>query len=238
METKYSSTKISDFVQKNSFELAAWANNQVVCGIDEVGRGCLAGPLVTAAVIIPSGKSVEMLKDSKILTERQKSQAYTWIIQNCCYGVGICDNYAIDKQNIWQATLSCMKKALIQLLSTCNQRPVSVLVDAMPLRLFDMACNSTPVYYFNKGEGKSCSIAAASIVAKVTRDEIMKKFEALFPGFGLAEHKGYGTKMHNDILKNKRSLIIHRKSFLNNINTYKYADQKDELDGQQSIIGF
>lgn len=199
---------------KNFFEMSAWERNSVVVGIDEVGRGCLAGPLVTAAVILPPFKASRLLKDSKVMEPEERDRAYAWITRNCAYQVGIVHNRIIDQHNIWRATLIAMKKALVNLLAQPVQRPSGVLVDAMPLTLEDTDFNGIPVYYFPKGEQKSSSIAAASIVAKVTRDSLMHKFAALFPGYELEHHKGYCTKQHQDCIKAQRHTIIHRTSFL------------------------
>jgi ribonuclease HII len=227
--------KIIRPVRKNSFEKAAWSFKQVVCGIDEVGRGCLAGPLVTAAVILPPNKTHTLLKDSKILTEQQRLKSYAWICKHCWYAVGIVDHHCIDKHNIWRATLISMKKALMLALVKCPHKPASILIDAMPLQLMDTSYNTIPVYYFYKGERKSSSIAAASIVAKVTRDNIMQKFDSIFPDFFLGSHKGYSTKGHKTILKEKPPLIIHRRSFLTHIDTI--GESEDEYNEQQTICG-
>jgi len=122
----------------------------------------------------------------------------------------------------------------MHLLATCPRKPSSILVDAMPLNLLDTNYNSIPVYYFTKGELKSSSIAAASIIAKVTRDELMKKMETVFPGFYLENHKGYSTKKHKGALKERPPLIIHRKSFLRHIDTFNEV-QEDEYNEQQTI---
>ncbi len=235
MVTKLFSQKIASGFEHNFFENSAWNKGRACCGIDEVGRGCLAGPLVSAAVIVPPGKQSVLLKDSKVLTEVQRVHAYNWIVQHCWCGIGIVDNYTIDRHNIWQATLISMKKALLHALSRCPFNPVSILVDAMPLQLFDTDCADIPVYYFNKGENKSCSIAAASILAKVKRDALMDKFDAIFPGFKLLDNKGYGTAQHKRVLKDGSLLIIHRKSFLNRVETHGRREPKDECNGQQTI---
>ena len=164
---------LKDFLKKNQFETDAWAQNRVVCGIDEVGRGCLAGPLVTAAVILPPHKLSPLLKDSKVLTEAERLKAFAWINKYCWYGVGIVHNRIVDKHNIWHATLIAMKRALLHALSACPQTPQAILIDAMPLELSDTSYNGIPVHYFPQGERKSSSIAAASIVAKVKRDAMM-----------------------------------------------------------------
>lgn len=206
---------LKEFLKKNQFEQASWAQNRVVCGIDEVGRGCLAGPLVTAAVILPPHKISPLLKDSKVLTAEERLKAFAWIEKHCWYGVGIVHNRIVDKHNVWQATLIAMKRALVHTLSSCPFTPESILIDAMPLDLWDTSYNDIPVHYFPQGERKSSSIAAASIVAKVRRDELMRSFDAIFPGYHLADHKGYSTEKHKNALLQQKYSIIHRRSFLN-----------------------
>lgn len=202
---------------KNLFEKTAWLEGRLVCGIDEVGRGCLAGPLVTAAVIIPANKHMPLLKDSKILTLEERLKAARWITKHCWYGIGIVHNRLIDERNIWQATLGCMKRSLVQLLATSPHLPQAILVDAMPLNLLDTAYRDIPVYYFPKGETLSTSIAAASIIAKVTRDEIMERLGPVFPGYAFDQHKGYGTKTHRRAIQEFDSSIIHRQSYLHDL---------------------
>lgn len=202
---------------KNHFELAAWSMQQVTCGIDEVGRGCLAGPLVSAAVIVPINTSYKGLKDSKLLTEAERNQSYRWITKHCWYGVGIVSAQFIDIQNIWQATLISMKRAVINLLSIYPYAPHVILIDAMPLTLHDTAYRAIPIRSFPNGEKKSISIAAASIVAKVYRDALMTTADTVIKGYGLSQHKGYGTIAHKEAIVKKGPSIIHRESFLKNI---------------------
>ncbi len=196
--------------------MQAWQEGKTVCGIDEVGRGCLAGPLVTAAVILPKNKTHRLLKDSKILTEAEREKAFSWIAAHCFYGIGILHPRIIDQRNIWQTTLLTMKKALVHLLSGCPEQPSAILVDAMPLKVDDTGYSHIQVHHFIKGESKSSSIAAASIVAKVSRDRLMKQLESVFPGYGFAEHKGYSTPRHKAAVRELGSTIIHRTSFLEN----------------------
>lgn len=203
--------------RKNFFESAAWEGKSVVCGIDEVGRGCLAGPLVTAAVILPIGASYRRLKDSKIMPQKEREMAAKWIKQHCWYGVGIVHNRLIDEHNIWGATMLAMKKALVLALSTAPERPSAILIDAMPLKIFDTGYADIPVHSFPYAERKSTSIAAASILAKVTRDEIMRKMDTIFPEYKLARHKGYSTKSHKAAVRELQPSIIHRMSFLGKI---------------------
>jgi len=210
---------------KNFYESCAWKNKSVVCGIDEVGRGCLAGPLVAAAVILPSSTRYKLLKDSKILSKKELLLAYDWITKNCKYNIGIVAHYEIDKFNIWQATLLAMKRAVIHLLSISNIRPTVILIDAMPLKLTDTSFHCIPIHHFPKGESKSTSIAAASIVAKATRDAIMKRLDLIFPGYNLAQHKGYCTKYHQQAIYNQKHSIVHRLSFLGKL--FIFNDEYD-----------
>ncbi|HEV2601170.1 MAG TPA: ribonuclease HII [Candidatus Babeliales bacterium] len=206
---------------KNSFERAFWKLNQSVCGIDEVGRGCLAGPVVSAAVILPVGKINPLLKDSKIMSEKEREKAYAWIVKHCYYAVGITHNRFIDEHNIWQATLMSMKKAYMHVLAKTPTPPSAVLIDAMPLNFAGTCHQNTVFHYFPKGESLSSSIAAASIVAKVTRDRMMHQFDAIFPGYHLNDNKGYGTEQHQAALLIKPASVIHRNSFLGSIHTKK-----------------
>ena len=217
-------------IKKNSFELAAWQDQAVVVGIDEVGRGCLAGPVVAAAVILPLNKAHRMLKDSKVMTSQEREAAFAWIKRHCDYGIGIVDHRTIDRHNIYQATLIAMKKALINVLEASFQWPSAVVVDAMPLDLCGTQFDDIPVYYFPKGETKSSSIAAASIVAKVTRDAMMKSYDCAIPGYALADNKGYGTAVHTVAIKTHHYSIIHRVSFLT-----KLLQRQDEKETQLRI---
>lgn len=218
--------------KKNAHEQTAWALGDVVCGIDEVGRGCLAGPLTTAAVILPPGKNSPLLKDSKILTEAEREKAAHWIYQHAWFGVGAVHHRIIDKYNIWQATLIAMKRALINLLAICPHKPKAILVDAMPLKLYDTNYHDIPVHHFSKGESLSSSIAAASIVAKVHRDRLMSKFDPIIPGYSLGQHKGYSTDKHCKTLFELNKSIIHRTSFL----SFMQQPKNKHLNQQQSIF--
>jgi ribonuclease HII len=207
--------RVRERFNKNYFEQAAWAQNQVICGLDEVGRGCLAGPVVTGAVILPIGKTHRLLKDSKVMTPEERQKAYEWIIKNCWYATGIVHHRIVDDKNVYHATLVAMKKALVHLLATTPYKPVQIITDCMPLNLIDTAYRDIQVHYFPFGERRSSSIAAASIVAKVTRDNMMRRMDTLFPGYLLASHKGYSTPPHKRIIREGgQNLIIHRDSFL------------------------
>lgn len=220
---------------KNSHEETAWSAGSVVCGIDEVGRGCLAGPLVTAAVILPPNKNSRLIKDSKVLTEPERQKAMAWIAKHCWYGIGIVSHRTIDRINIWNATLLGMKRALVNLLATCPLRPSAVLVDAMPLTISDTILKDIPVHHFPKGERLSSSIAAASIVAKVYRDELMAKIDLVIPGYHLDQHKGYGTAQHQEMIRTLHHSIVHRVSFLDN---FLPQDDNEAPVVQQSLLAF
>jgi ribonuclease HII len=219
-------------LKKNFFETSFWQQQKLVIGIDEVGRGCLAGPLVTAAVVLPLHKTSKLLQDSKILSEDKRQLAYRWIIKHCWYQVGIVHHRIIDTHNIWHATLIAMKRALVNLLPQVPQRPSAILVDAMPLHVDDAGIFDIPVYHFTFGERRSSSIAAASIIAKVTRDTLMNHYDLLFPGYQLAVHKGYATALHQQCLNQEQPLIIHRTSFLRN---YRNLKEPHDLHNQQTI---
>src|ERR1700730_16394328 len=124
-------------IAKNSFEYGAWQQNKTIVGLDEVGRGCFAGPVVAAAVIIPVHTSHRMLKDSKIMTADEREKAFEWIKKNCAYGIGIVHHRTIVQQNIRNATLIAMKKALMHAVQGLPDRPSIIITDAMPLDLSD-----------------------------------------------------------------------------------------------------
>ncbi|HBS47843.1 TPA: ribonuclease HII [Candidatus Dependentiae bacterium] len=216
--------------KRNFYEKTAWANENFVCGVDEVGRGCLAGPVIVAAVILPQNASHKLLKDSKQMTEDERNAAFEWIIQNCYFSTAAINHRTIDNINIYQATLHAMHKSVIQLFSIIPQQIFQktqfLLIDAMPLQISDSAKPQIlETYHFNYGESLSKSIAAASIVAKVTRDRLMNEFDQNFPGFYFSDHKGYATSKHYEALNNNQKSIIHRDSFLKNFEKIKENQQ-------------
>ena len=208
-----------------------WQKNQLVCGIDEVGRGCLAGPIVTAAVILSPHAINEKIKDSKLLNSIQLENIFKWIIENSSYSIGISNARIIDQKNIYVTTQLTMKKAAIHLLQSTPQQPHAIFIDAMPLSLENTPYHAIPIESWVKGESISASIAAASIVAKVTRDMILQKMHLSFPTFGLHSHKGYGTATHIAALKEHSASIIHRKTFIKN---FKGSDH--EKSEQQNLF--
>jgi ribonuclease HII len=200
----------SNFVPQ-FYEKEAWETYKTVCGVDEVGRGCLIGPVVTAAVILKPHSHHELLRDSKLLTPHQRRIAYIWLKDHSVFALSFMHHTIIDACNIYQATLKAMKRSVTQLLTTHTPLPGAILVDNMPLAVDEFAI---PVISFSFGERQSASIAAASIIAKVTRDALMERLEVLLPGYGLAQHKGYGTKKHKEALHTLGTTILHRHSFL------------------------
>lgn len=187
-------------------ELAASEGFQFVAGVDEVGRGCLAGPVVAAACILDQSKPVpRRLNDSKKLTERQRKEIDEELRQTAvAYSVGIIDADEIDRVNILEATKLAMLKAIDGL----TPAPDHLLIDALQLR----QC-SLPQKAIIKGDSISYSIAAASVIAKVFRDDLMKQYDAEFPEYGFAGHKGYGSVAHFAAIREHGPCRLHRKTF-------------------------
>ncbi len=204
-------TKRKPDFKKNTYELEAWQRAELVCGIDEVGRSCFAGPVVAAAAILRPKAQHKLLKDSKLLTAEERDEAYKWLLKNCTFGVGIVHHRSIDSKNIYQATLMAMKRAVVQLMSWTPQQPSTILVDAMPVSLQH---SDIPVIHFCYGERKSSSIAAASIIAKVTRDALMARMDQVIPGYLFSTNKGYGTKAHRQAIDDGGVSLLHRMSFI------------------------
>ncbi|MBP6870122.1 ribonuclease HII [Candidatus Babeliales bacterium] len=210
------------------FENLFWQKNKLVCGVDEVGRGCLAGPIVTAAVILNPYATHPKLKDSKLLSSLQLENIYKWIITNSAYTYGISNHRIIDKKNIYATTQITMKKALFHLLQSTDQLPAVIAIDAMPLSLANTPYDNIQLESWTQGESKSASIAAASIIAKVTRDKLLQKMSASFPAYGLAQHKGYGTATHIAALQEHQASIIHRKTFIKNFKRTKHEKSEQQ----------
>lgn len=190
-----------------------------ICGIDEAGRGPLAGPVVVASVIMPEGSMIEGVNDSKKVSEKKREKLYEQIIEEAvAYGVGIIDQNEIDRINILNATkegLTLCIKELEKDLKEKNrgiEKPEIILVDA----LTKIDTDHIPYQSIIKGDAKSYSIAAASIIAKVTRDRIMRQWDEVYPEYGFANHKGYGTAMHISAIKQYGICPLHRKTFVKN----------------------
>lgn len=177
---------------------------ELIAGVDEVGRGPLAGPVVAAAVILPKGCKIPGLNDSKKIPKAKHKEIYEAVLQNAiAIGVGVKDNRVIDQVNIYEATKLAMMEAIGQL----EPQPQHLLIDAMKL---DLPISQTSII---KGDANSLSIAAASIVAKVTRDQMMEEFDKEYPGYDFAQNAGYGTAKHLAGLDKLGVTPIHRRSF-------------------------
>ena len=186
-----------------------YAQYTYICGIDEVGRGPLAGPVVAGAVILPKDCSLLYLNDSKKLSEKKREELYEKIMETAvAAGIGYNTPARIDEINILQATYEAMRRAVAEL----SVKPDLLLNDAVTIPGVEI--KQVPII---KGDAKSISIAAASTVAKVTRDRLMVKYDEVYPGYGFASHKGYGTAKHTDAIRKYGPTPIHRKSFIKNL---------------------
>ena len=180
-----------------------------VCGIDEVGRGPLAGPVVAGAVILPTDCEILYLNDSKKLSEKKRELLYDEIMEKAvATGIGVISPARIDEINILQATYEAMRMAI----SNLKGQPSVLLNDAVTIPLVEIT--QVPII---KGDAKSVSIAAASIIAKVTRDHMMVEYEEIYPGYSFASNKGYGSAQHIAALKELGPTPIHRRTFIKNI---------------------
>lgn len=183
---------------------------QTICGIDEAGRGPLAGPVVVAAVIMPKDSFIEGVNDSKKVSEKKREALYEQITDEAiAWGVGIIDQKEIDEINILNAT----KKGLTTAIKELKVKPDRIIVDALD-KIDTLGIPYTPII---KGDAKCYSIAAASIIAKVTRDRIMRQWDEIYPMYGFEKHKGYGTAMHMQAIREYGLCPIHRRSFTKNI---------------------
>ena len=190
--------EIEDDLRANGYEL--------ICGVDEAGRGPLAGPVCAAAVILPRDAEIPGLNDSKNLSDKKRRELFPIIKEKAiCYGIGLASHEEIDEINILQATYLAMGRALAQLVVT----PQQVLIDGNRTKDFGL-----PVKTVVHGDSLSMSIAAASVLAKVTRDDLMLEMAKEYPQYGFEIHKGYGTKAHYEALRTFGVCPIHRNSFL------------------------
>lgn len=179
---------------------------KTICGVDEAGRGPLAGPVCAAAVILPPHLQIPGLTDSKKLTDKKRRELFPIIQEQAIgWGIGFASEQEIDEINILQATFLAMERALKEL----QVKPELVLIDGNREKDFGL-----PVKTMIKGDSLSANIAAASVLAKVSRDDVMLKMEEEYPGYGFAIHKGYGTKAHYEALTAKGPSPIHRRTFL------------------------
>lgn len=179
---------------------------KIICGVDEAGRGPLAGPVVAAACILPDGFVIDGLNDSKKLTEKKREKLFDIIIENAlCYSIASASVEEIEEINILNAAMLAMNRAVDSL----EIKPDLALIDGNTSRGFEIETKTVV-----GGDAISPSIAAASILAKVTRDRMCLEFDKIYPEYGFAKHKGYGTKQHMDALKEHGVTPIHRPSFL------------------------
>lgn len=191
-----------------SFEKTYWDQYPYIAGIDEVGRGPFAGPVMTAAVILPRDCRIMHINDSKKLSPRRREELYLEIQEKAlAIGIGRVEPDEIDRINILQATYKAMREAVGKL----KLRPDMLLIDAVHIPELDVKQVS-----IIKGDAKSQSIAAASIIAKVSRDHIMEEYDKIYPGYEFASNKGYGTAAHIQALKELGPCPIHRRSFIHN----------------------
>ncbi|MCR4840342.1 MAG: ribonuclease HII [Lachnospiraceae bacterium] len=185
-----------------------YPEKQYIAGIDEVGRGPLAGPVVTCALILPKDCNILHINDSKKLSAKERDRLYDLLNKEAVsYAIGIEGPETIDDINILQATIKAMKQAVSEL----SVKPDQLFIDAVKLPDIDIDQRS-----IIKGDAKSASIAAASIVAKVTRDRMMEEYDKIYPGYGFASNKGYGSADHIKALKELGPCEIHRRSFIGN----------------------
>ena len=179
---------------------------RLMAGVDEAGRGPLAGPVVAAAVILSDGCSLEGLRDSKKLSEKKREQLFDRIQEQAVsYAIAIVDHEAIDRINILQATLFAMQQSVLKL----SIKPEYVLIDGNQSPHLPGYCVETII----KGDDKVLAISAASVLAKVTRDRLMQDYDQQYPGYGFAQHKGYGTQSHRLAIEQLGPCAIHRRSF-------------------------
>ena len=177
---------------------------RVLAGLDEAGRGPLAGPVVAAAVVFPEGAYISGLKDSKKLTSRKREALYSEILDMALsVGIGVVSTEEIDRLNIYQAT----KEAMLRAIRDLSVVPDVIVVDAMRLPV------QLKQFVFTKAEDRSASVAASSVIAKVTRDRIMMEYHRQYPEYGFDRHKGYATKEHLNVLRQLGPSPIHRRSF-------------------------
>lgn len=188
------------------YEKELWKNGiNLIAGMDEVGRGPLIGPVVTACVILPKDFVLEGLTDSKKLSEKKREEFYDYIMEHAIsVGIGMMDDKVIDEVNIYEAT----KLAMYQAVEKSKVKPEHVLIDAMKLDKLEMPSTS-----IIKGDAKSISIAAASVIAKVTRDRMMIELDKKYPMYGFKSHKGYPTKKHIEAIKEYGLIDGYRKTF-------------------------
>lgn len=198
---------MSDVINMWEIENSLYAEGyKIICGVDEAGRGPLAGPVCAAAVILPEGLEIPGLTDSKKLTDKKRRELFPVIKEQAlAYGIAFASHEEIDEMNILQATYLAMERAMAQL----AVKPDIAMIDGNRAKDFGL-----PVRTVVKGDSLSANIAAASVLAKVTRDDLMVELAAQYPEYGFEVHKGYGTKVHYEALRTHGASPVHRMTFL------------------------
>lgn len=191
---------------QNLFDFDRNFNLSAIAGVDEAGRGPLAGPVVAACCILPLDCMIDGINDSKKLSEAKREKLYCEITASAFFKVSVIPQEVIDEINILRAT----KRAMAECIENMPVKPELVLIDAVDVKV------SVPIKSIIKGDAQSYNIAAASIIAKVTRDRLMRDYDNLYPQYGFAKNKGYGTKEHIEALKKYGPCPLHRKSFIKN----------------------
>lgn len=191
---------------QNLFDYDRNFNLSSIAGVDEAGRGPLAGPVVAACCILPLDCMIDGINDSKKLSEPKREKLYCEITASAVFKVSVIPQEVIDEINILRAT----KRAMAECIENMPVKPELVLIDAVDVKV------SVPIKSIIKGDAQSYNIAAASIIAKVTRDRLMRDYDNLYPQYGFAKNKGYGTKEHIEALKKCGPCPLHRKSFIKN----------------------
>ncbi len=191
---------------QNLFDFDRNFNLSAIAGVDEAGRGSLAGPVVAACCILPLDCMIDGINDSKKLSEPKREKLYCEITASAVFKVSVIPQEVIDEINILRAT----KRAMAECIENMPVKPELVLIDAVDVKV------SVPIKSIIKGDAQSYNIAAASIIAKVTRDRLMRDYDNLYPQYGFAKNKGYGTKEHIEALKKCGPCPLHRKSFIKN----------------------
>ncbi|MBL7999274.1 MAG: ribonuclease HII [Candidatus Kapabacteria bacterium] len=214
--------KYSVVLPTTDLELPFWQRGMSVAGVDEAGRGALAGPVVAAAVVMPNGyKPTDGICDSKKLSQRERDRMYDVILRDAeSVGVGIVDQATIDSINILQATFTAMNDAVLSL----QPAPGHLLIDGNRFR-----SSGLPYTTIVKGDAVCLSIAAASIVAKVTRDRLLEESDERYPQYGFAVHKGYATPQHRNAIRTHGATSYHRKTFLRAVLNPQQSLFRDEL---------
>jgi len=220
----------SQEITKDIYEHTVHQRNAHVMGVDEAGRGCLAGPVVAAAVVLPHEISYHEFIDSKLLSAQARAATYRWLLQHAWIGVGIVPPTCVDELNIYHASACAMHRAITHALVNAPTTTDTILIDAMPL---DHHHAVSQMYHMFHGEHVSSSIAAASIYAKHYRDHIMQQMDRMFPIYQLGRHKGYATQQHKAHVRSWGDSLMHRTSFTHKVHTQQQRCYVQENKGNK-----